>query len=120
VPKGDGGWRRIHHLSFPDDTSVNAFIPHEFGAIVYVTFDEIISNVIAAGRYSIIIKRDIKEAFRNIPVAYLPSGSSASTGTTPTTASELYPSAFAQPLWYSTSSPRLSIGFYSESYAIPG
>jgi hypothetical protein len=69
VPKGDGGWRRIHHLSFPDDTSVNAFIPHEFGAIVYVTFDEIINDIIAAGRHSIIIKRDIKEAFRNIPVA---------------------------------------------------
>ena len=69
VPKGDGGWRRIHHLSFPEDTSVNAFIPREFGTITYVTFDEIINNVITAGRHSIIIKRDIKEAFRNIPVA---------------------------------------------------
>ncbi|TMD69347.1 MAG: hypothetical protein E6I91_02300 [Chloroflexi bacterium] len=69
VPKGDGGWRRIHHLSFPDDSSVNAFIPREFGTLTYVTFDEIISNVVAAGRCSIIIKRDIKDAFRNIPVA---------------------------------------------------
>lgn len=69
MPKGDGGWRRIHHLSFPDDSSVNAFIPREFGALTYVTFDEIISNITAAGRHSIIIKRDIKDAFRNIPVA---------------------------------------------------
>jgi hypothetical protein len=61
--KGDGGWRRIYYLSFPDNTSVNAFIPQEFRAIVYVIFNKIINNVIAAGRHSIIIKRDIKKVF---------------------------------------------------------
>jgi len=61
VPKGDGGRRRIHYLSSPDDSSVNAFIPREFGALTDVTFDEIISDVVATSRHSIIVKWDIKD-----------------------------------------------------------
>jgi hypothetical protein len=71
VPKKDRGWRRIYYLSFLDDTSVNVFIPYKFRAIVYVTFNKIINNIIAAGQHSIIIKRDIKEVFRNILVVIL-------------------------------------------------
>ena len=33
VPKTGGGWRRIHHLSFPPGSSVNDFIPTEWGAL---------------------------------------------------------------------------------------
>ncbi|OXV08604.1 hypothetical protein Egran_03633, partial [Elaphomyces granulatus] len=39
VPKGDGGRRRIHHLSHPEGESVNDFIPPEYASISYVTFD---------------------------------------------------------------------------------
>jgi hypothetical protein len=119
VPKGDGGWRRIHHLSFPDDSSVNTFIPREFGALTYITFDEVVNNIVAAGRYSIIIKRDIKDAFRNIPVAISDQWLFVSTGTIPITASEPYPSAFEQPLCYLISSPKPFIGSYFESYITP-
>ena len=40
VPKHDGGWRRIHFLSFPDDAlSVNGNIPDEYSTIEYITVD---------------------------------------------------------------------------------
>ena len=69
VPKHDGGWRRIHHLSFPDHTSVNDGIPKPYSTIDYITVDTIFELVVAAGKNCLIIKRDIKDAFRNVPVA---------------------------------------------------
>jgi len=69
VPKGNGGWRRIHHLSFPTQLSVNDHIPAAFGAITYVKFDDILNTIRRTGRGSIIVKRDIESAFRNVPVA---------------------------------------------------
>jgi len=49
VPKGDGGRRRIHHLSYPEGESVNDFIPAEYASITYVTFDAIVADVLQAG-----------------------------------------------------------------------
>lgn len=46
VPKGDGGRRRIHHLSYPEVESVNDFIPAEYTSITYVTFDAIVADVL--------------------------------------------------------------------------
>jgi hypothetical protein len=68
TPKPDGGWRRIHHLSHPPGRSVNDFIP-ESGELKYTTFQEILDMVIEQGRHCIIVKRDIRDAFRNVPVA---------------------------------------------------
>lgn len=69
VPKHDGGWRRIHDLSYPHGRSVNESIPDSASAIQYISIDNIFGLIRTSGRGCYIIKRDIKDAFRNIPVA---------------------------------------------------
>lgn len=69
VPKHDGGWRRIHKLSYPPGSSVNESIPDSASAIQYVSIDNIFDLIRTSGRGCYIIKRDIRDAFRNIPVA---------------------------------------------------
>ena len=62
-------WQRIHHLSFPPGKSVNDNIPPEWGALEYTAFDDAVAMVAAAGQGAILIKRDLADAFRHIPVA---------------------------------------------------
>jgi hypothetical protein len=69
VPKHDGGRRRIHHLSYPPGLSVNDFIDPSFGAITYTSFDAILQSIRHAGRGCWIMKRDIRDAFRMVPIA---------------------------------------------------
>ena len=69
VPKHDGGWRRIHDLSFPPGNSVNDGIPQEWGSLEYTTFDEAVDALLQQGSGAILVKRDLKDAFRHIPVA---------------------------------------------------
>ena len=69
VPKHDGGWRKIHHISHPRGRSVNHYIPDGAGEMRYARFQDVLRLVIRAGRNFVIMKRDIKDAFRNIPVA---------------------------------------------------
>jgi Reverse transcriptase (RNA-dependent DNA polymerase) len=69
VPKGDSGWRRIHNLSSPLGDSVNCHIPPEFGTLEYTTVSAILEHVRNAGRGCILIKRDVKDAFRTIPLS---------------------------------------------------
>ncbi|KAJ5874994.1 uncharacterized protein N7529_003424 [Penicillium soppii] len=68
VPKHDGGWRRIHDLSWPPRQGVNQGIPDPWSAIEYMSIDDIYEQVIQAGPGCTIIKRDIKDAFRIVPV----------------------------------------------------
>jgi len=44
VPKADGIWRRIHHLSVPVGNSVNDHTPSEWGALEYATFDQALES----------------------------------------------------------------------------
>ncbi|KAG2005332.1 hypothetical protein GB937_008875 [Aspergillus fischeri] len=69
VPKHDGGWRRIHDLSWPPGRGVNQGIPDNWSAIEYMKIDDIYDQIIKAGPGCTIIKRDIKDAFRIVPVA---------------------------------------------------
>jgi hypothetical protein len=69
VPKSDGTWRRIHHLSHPMGNSVNDHIPPEWGTLTYATFDQALQLVAEAGVGSILVKRDLADAFRHIPVS---------------------------------------------------
>lgn len=69
VPKGDGRWRRIHDLSFPRGSSVNDGIPKELGALEYASIDEAIESLLRAGKGATLVKRDLKDAFRHVPVA---------------------------------------------------
>jgi hypothetical protein len=72
VPKKlDGvkvGWRVIFDLSSPEGSSVNDGIPIEYGAIVYETLNDAIRLVAQAGKGAVMMKRDLKAAFRHIPM----------------------------------------------------
>jgi hypothetical protein len=69
VPKNNGGYRRIHHLSHPPLTSVNDFIQDEYSSITYTAIWDVYTKIRLTGRGCVIVKEDIKDAFRNIPVA---------------------------------------------------
>lgn len=69
VTKSNGKLRRIHHLSYPEGSSVNHFIDKSAAYLCYTKFNEFLAMVAEAGRHSTVIKRDMKDAFRNIPLA---------------------------------------------------
>ena len=69
VPKHDGGWRSIHDLSFPYGNAVNDGIPQEWGALEYATYDDAVNALLQQGPGAQFVKRDLKDAFRHIPVA---------------------------------------------------
>ena len=69
VPKPNGSWRKIHHLSFPEGSSVNDYIFPESAYIQYVSFENVLGMVRRAGKGCLILRRDMKDAFRIIPVA---------------------------------------------------
>lgn len=66
VPKSNGTWRKIHHLSYPYGRSVNCHIPKEWRALEYTTFNEAKLEVIRTGSGSIMVKRDLRDAFWHI------------------------------------------------------
>jgi hypothetical protein len=69
VSKHDGSLRRIHDLSYPHRSSVNTYIDPSYAALKYTAIEHILDDIVKAGRHCIVLKRDIKEAFRNIPVS---------------------------------------------------
>jgi len=69
VAKHDGGWRRIHDLSAPKNTSVNDGIPRHRGALEYAAVDDAIAALLIQGRGAILLKEDLADAFRHVPVA---------------------------------------------------
>jgi hypothetical protein len=73
VPKmTDGvqtGWKLIFDLSSPEHRSVNDGIPPRYGSIVYETLQDAIRLVARAGRGAVMMKRDLKSAFRHVPVS---------------------------------------------------
>ena len=69
VLKPNGEFRRIHHLLYPQGLSVNNFISKDTVNLKYATLANVLARIRRAGRGAIIIKKDIKDAFRNIPVA---------------------------------------------------
>jgi hypothetical protein len=69
VPKSDGTLRRIHHLSHPAGLSINDHIPPEYGSLTYSTFNQALDLIRVAGLGSIMIKRDLANAIRHIPVS---------------------------------------------------
>jgi hypothetical protein len=68
TPKSDGGWRHIHHLSYPAGHSVNNHTPRQWGSLVYTQFDEAVATVLRAGPHCLLVKRNLADAFRHIPV----------------------------------------------------
>ena len=68
VPKRDGKFRLIHHLSYPEGGSVNDGIPEIYSKVKYQTLDDAINIINRLGRGCLIAKADIEDAFRLIPI----------------------------------------------------
>ena len=68
VPKKTGGFRLIAHLSHPSFESVYSYIDSEFSLVKYSTFDHAISLIQRLGKGALIGKKDLKSAFRLLPV----------------------------------------------------
>jgi len=69
VPKADGGFRRIYNLSLPKGSLVNDLIDPAWATLHYTQVETILAHVITAGRGCYLVKRDIKDAFRIVPVS---------------------------------------------------
>jgi len=68
VPKADGGFRRIYNLSLPKGSLVNDLINLAWATLYYTWVETILAYIIIASRGYYLVKRDIKDAFRIVPV----------------------------------------------------
>ena len=69
VPKKDPNeYRLIHHLSFPEGSSVNDFIPDCCATVRYASITDASKSIKCIGRGCFMAKTDIKSAFRIIPI----------------------------------------------------
>lgn len=69
IPKADKSYRLITHLSHPEGCSVNDGIGDELSSVSYTSFDNVASMIFQMGTGSEMAKRDIKSAFRLLPIA---------------------------------------------------
>ena len=63
VPKQDGSWRIITHLSAPDGTSINDYIDPESVTLSYTTIDDAVRIALQLGRATLMANIDHKKAF---------------------------------------------------------
>ena len=68
VPKSDGSWRLINHLSAPVGTSINDYIDPIDYSLHYNTTDDAINILHMLGPNALMAKVDLKNAFRLCPV----------------------------------------------------
>ena len=68
VPKKNGKWRMIHHLSAPPGSSVNVHIPKDPYSLQYSSVDDAVCLLCSLGNGAQMAKVDLKFAFRIIPV----------------------------------------------------
>ena len=68
VPKHDGGWRTIYHLSAPYGSSINDSIKSQDYTLSYCSVDDAFAIVSTLGRGALMAKIDLKNAFCLIPV----------------------------------------------------
>ena len=61
-------WRMIVDLSYPSDHSVNDGISRELSTLSYASVDDAIMRILALGQGTKLIKIDLKDAYRIIPV----------------------------------------------------
>ena len=66
--KKGGGWRMIHHLSAPVGGSINDFIDAKAFSLSYPSIDDAAAILDTLGRGTLMVKMDLKSAFRQIPV----------------------------------------------------
>lgn len=68
VPKADGDWQMIMHLSHPPATSINHNVDPIHTSVKYTSCDTVVQTVRQRGRGAVIAKCDIKSAFRLLRV----------------------------------------------------
>ena len=68
VPKKDGGWRLIYHLSASTNNSINDYIDLTTYSLQYSTIDDAIKICHEVGKGALLAKVDFKNAFRLCPV----------------------------------------------------
>lgn len=68
LPKKNGGFRLIHNLSSPRDKSINDFIDPKLCSVQYTSFDEAVHMIQDLGANCSLVKVDLKDAFRLLPV----------------------------------------------------
>ena len=68
VPKHDGGWRIIYHLSAPLNHSINDFINPVDYSLSYCSIDDAYDFINKLGPGTLLSKIDLKDAFRLIPI----------------------------------------------------
>lgn len=69
VPKKDPSeFRLIHHLSYPDGSSVNDFIPDVYSTVKYASVGDASKSIKQLGRGCFMAKTDVKSAFRIVPI----------------------------------------------------
>ena len=70
IPKGHqtGKWRLIVDLSSPHGRSVNDGIDSELCTLSYISVDDVAKTILALGRGALMVKVDIKNAYRLMPV----------------------------------------------------
>ena len=68
VPKKTGGFSLITHLSFPPNFSVNDYVDEKCTSVKYSSFDNAINMIKNLGVNTLIGKKDIKSAFRLVPI----------------------------------------------------
>ena len=70
IPKKNkpGKWRLIVDLSSPSDYSINNGICPERASLSYASVNHLATMILSEGRGSFMVKADIKEAYRMIPI----------------------------------------------------
>ncbi|KAK6171805.1 hypothetical protein SNE40_018232 [Patella caerulea] len=68
IPKMDGSWRFIIHLSHPEFNSVNYFIDPRISSVQYTSFDKVMDMISEVGKGALLAKIYIKSAFRLLPI----------------------------------------------------
>ena len=66
VPKIDGGWHIIYHLSAPINNSINDYIDPDTYSLQYSTIDDAIKICHEVGPGALLAKVDLKNAFINM------------------------------------------------------
>ena len=64
VPKSNGSWRLITHLSYPENSSINDFIDPDICKVKYTSIDHVLETISMLGSSAKIGKIDISQAFR--------------------------------------------------------
>ena len=71
IPKKNSPNKRrlIINLSAPEGYSVNDGIGKELSSVSYILVDKVVARILKLGRGALLVKMDIKQAYRNVPVS---------------------------------------------------